>query len=331
MKKDVKFSVLDLVPIVEGKTARDAYLDSMELAKHVEKLGFERYWVAEHHNMPGIASAATSVVLSYIAGATEKIRVGAGGIMLPNHSPLVIAEQFGTLEAMFPGRIDLGLGRAPGSDGKTALALRRHREDFPALLTELQHYFEGLAPVKAVPGHGTEMPIWLLGSSDFSAQLAGRLGLPFAFATHFAPDNTLVALKKYRDSFVPSKILQEPYSMIAINVFASDDSRHAEKIATSSQQQFLSLIRNTPGKMPPPVDSMETIWNGIEKYHVLSQLSATVIGNPEEVREGIEEYLQETEVDELMIVTSCYHLEDRLRSYEIIANQFLASQRKASL
>ena len=316
--KKVKFSVLDLVPIVQGRTVRDAYLESMNLAKHVEKLGYERYWIAEHHNMPGIASAATSVVISYIAGATEKIRVGAGGIMLPNHAPLVIAEQFGTLEAMFPGRIDLGLGRAPGSDGKTAMALQRDRRDFPQLLTELRHYFEGIAPVRAIPGEKQDIPIWLLGSSDYSARLAGHLGLPFAFASHFSPDNTLTAMRAYHDAFTPG-VLKEPHAMIAINVFAAETSEQAAKIATSSQQQFLSLIRNTPGQLPPPVDSMEAIWSDIEKYHVMRQLAGTVIGNPEEVKACIQQYIDETGADEVMIVTSTYDPGARLDSYKIVA------------
>jgi len=317
--KKVKFSVLDLVPIVQGSTTRDAYLQSMDLARHVEKLGFERYWIAEHHNMPGIASAATSVVISYIAGATEKIRVGAGGIMLPNHAPLVIAEQFGTLEAMFPGRIDLGLGRAPGSDGKTAIALQRDRRDFPQLLTELRHYFDGMAAVRAIPGEKQDIPIWLLGSSDYSARLAGRLGLPFAFASHFSPDHTLVAMNAYREAFTPSAVLQEPYAMVAINVFAAETSEQAAKIATSSQQQFLSLIRNNPGQLPPPVDDMDKLWSEIEKYHVMRQLSGTVIGNPEEVKAGIQQFIDETGADEIMIVTSTYDPQARLDSYSIVA------------
>lgn len=322
---DIPISVLDLAPIVEGGTASDAFRNSVELAQHAEKLGYNRYWVAEHHSMPGIASAATAVVIGHIAAATEKIRVGSGGIMLPNHAPIVIAEQFGTLEAMFPGRIDLGLGRAPGSDRATANALRRSldSDEFPQLLQELQYFLKLPAEhqrVQAVPGGGADVPIWLLGSSGFSAQLAGQLGLPFSFAAHFSPEYTLPALELYREYFKPSEVLDKPYAMVALNVFAADTTREAEKIATSQHQSFLNLIRGNPGKIKPPVDDMEAIWTPQEKAMVAARLGGSVIGSPEEVREGLEAFVENTQADELIINAMVYDQADRLRSYEIVAD-----------
>lgn len=322
----LKFSILDLAPITEGGSPREAYLHSIDLARHAEKWGYHRYWIAEHHSMPGIASAATSIVMSYVLNATQEIRVGAGGIMLPNHSPLVIAEQFGTLEAMFPGRIDLGLGRAPGSDQRTALALRRdphnQGQDFPDQLAELRMYLDPKShrnPVRAIPGEGQDIPIWLLGSSGFSATLAGELGLPFSFASHFSPENTLPALARYRKYFKPSNVLERPHAMVAVNVFAADTKEEAERIATSHQQQFLSLIRNTPGKLAPPVDTMEGLWSEYEKSLVMKQLNNSIIGTHQEVKEKLLEFAANTEADEMIIATSAFHHKDRLRSYEIVA------------
>lgn len=322
---EIKYSVLDLASITEGSTASDAFRNSLTLAQHAEKLGFYRYWVAEHHSMPGIASSATSVVIGYLAAGTSKIRVGSGGIMLPNHASLVIAEQFGTLEAMYPGRIDLGLGRAPGSDQRTAMALRgdirNQGQDFPNQLEELRSYFDPASKhnaVRAIPGEGQKVPIWLLGSSGFSARLAANLGLPFAFASHFSPENTLPALAIYRDHFKPSEILSEPYAMVGMNVFAADTTEEAKKLATSHQQQFLSLIRNTPGQLQPPVDTMEGRWNPYEEAAVEKNLKSSIIGNPIEVKEQLQKFLDDTQADEMMINSAIYDQSARLRSYEII-------------
>ena len=322
---NIPFSVLDLSHILEGGTVADALHNSLALARHAEKLGFQRFWLAEHHNMMGIASAATSVVIGYVAGGTQKIRVGAGGIMLPNHAPLVIAEQFGTLESLYPGRIDLGLGRAPGSDGLTARALRRslhtNGDDFPELLAELQFFLQ--APVanqrvRAVPGAGLNIPIWLLSSSGFSARLAGELGLPFAFAAHFAPEYLLPALKIYRESFQPSANLTKPYAMVAVNVFAAETDAEAQKLATSQFQSFLNLIRGTPGKLQPATDDMEGLWSAPEKAAVESKLGGSIIGSAQTVREKLEKFLDATRADELMISAMIYDQTARLRSFEIV-------------
>ncbi|HRH44660.1 MAG TPA: LLM class flavin-dependent oxidoreductase [Pyrinomonadaceae bacterium] len=329
MKKlsEIPLSVLDLSPIVKGSNPSVSFQNTLSLAQHVEKLGFNRFWLAEHHNMRGIASAATSVVIGYVAGGTSTIRVGAGGIMLPNHAPLVIAEQFGTLESLYPGRIDLGLGRAPGSDQATAQALRRtlntDGDDFPELLEELRFFLN--EPVKnqrvqAVPGGGCDIPIWLLGSSGFSAQLAGQLGMPFSFAAHFSPENTLPALAIYRRNFQPSEVLEKPYAMVALNIFAAETDKEAEYLATSQHQSFLNLIRGVPGQIPPPVDSMDEIWTPREKMMVEQRLGGSVIGSPETVKKGLEKILVETEADELIINAMIYDNLARLRSYEIIAD-----------
>ncbi len=326
--KNIPFSVLDLSPIVEGKTAEDAFRNTRDLAQHAEKLGYHRYWLAEHHNMPGIGSSATSLLISHVAQATSRIRVGAGGIMLPNHSPLVIAEQFGTLETLYPDRIDLGLGRAPGTDQLTAFALRRNNmsdgSDFPEMLAELRGYFkpfDGTQRVRAIPGEGLDhIPIWLLGSSDFSARLAGRLGLPFSFASHFAPENTMPALEIYRSSFEPSDVLDEPYVMLGINVVAADTDEEAERLSTSMQQQFLNLIRNKPAKLPPPVDNMEELYTDYEKAAVESRLRSSIIGGPAKVKKQLEAFIDRTEADELIINSQIYDHQARLRSYEIVAN-----------
>lgn len=322
--KDIQYSVLDLAPITVDGTVHETFKNSISLARHVEKLGYKRFWLAEHHSMPGIASSATSVLIGYIAGGTSKIRVGAGGIMLPNHAPLVIAEQFGTLEALYPERIDLGLGRAPGTDPHTAYALRRNLhsgEDFPRLLAELRYFFKPTSPtnkVRAVPGEGMDIPIWLLGSSGFSAQLAGELGLPFAFASHFSPEYTIPAFNIYRNHFKPSEVLQEPYAMACVNVFAADTTEKAKILSTSHAQMFLDLIRNTPGKLKPPVESMDDLWTDVEKTAVQSQLSYSFIGNKEEIKKKIEQFVADTEINELMITSQIYNHEDRLRSYEIV-------------
>lgn len=327
--KKIQFSVLDLAPIVEGATAADALRNTLDLAQHAEKWGYHRYWLAEHHNMPGIASSATSVVIGYVAGGTSTIRVGAGGIMLPNHAPLVIAEQFGTLESLYPGRIDLGLGRAPGTDRLTIRALRRDPvrsgEDFPEQLAELRAYFDpslsSKTPprVRAVPGEGLEIPIWLLGSSDYSARLAGELGLPFAFATHFSPLQTMVALEVYRNHFQPSKYLEEPYVMVCLNIIAADEEEEAYFLTTSLEQQFLAAIRNNPQKLQPPIEKMEEMWNEYEKALVYRQIGGSIIGNPNSVEEKIIRFLEKTKADELMMTAQIYDHQARLRSFEIVA------------
>ena len=324
--KDIKYSVLDLAPINQGSTPSEAFKQTKNLAQHADKWGYNRFWLAEHHSMPGIASSATSVVIGYVAEATERIRVGSGGIMLPNHAPLVIAEQFGTLEAMYPGRIDLGLGRAPGTDQVTMMALRRDPrntgDDFPRQLEELREYLNPNSKfnkVRAIPGEGQDIPIWLLGSSGFSATLAAQLGLPFSFASHFSPQNTLPALERYRSYFEPSAVLDKPYAMVGLNVIAADTTEEAQRLSTSHQQQFLNLIRNNPSQLLPPVDSMEGIWNPFEKETILSQLKTTIIGNPSEVKEKLQAFLDETDADEMIINTTIYDPKARLRSYEIVA------------
>jgi len=323
---EIPLSVLDLAPIVEGGTASDAFRNSIDLVQFAERLGYRRYWVAEHHNMPGIASSATSVLIARLAAETSTIRIGAGGIMLPNHAPLVIAEQFGTLEAMFPGRIDLGLGRAPGSDRMTAHALRRRLEsngdDFPELLQELRFFLKEpleRQSVQAVPGGGADIPIWLLGSSDFSAHLAAQLGLPFSFAAHFSPANTIPALEIYRQNFRPSATLAEPYAMVAVNVFAADTTQEAERLATSQHQSFLKLARGRPGKVQPPVDDMEAIWSPEEKAAVQARLGGSIIGDAANVKEELNAFAERTAADEIMVNAIMYDHTARRRSYEIVA------------
>ncbi|MEW4283364.1 LLM class flavin-dependent oxidoreductase [Priestia koreensis] len=322
---EAKWSVLDLSPIVVGGSAGQSLQNTLDLAQHAEKWEYNRYWLAEHHNMAGIASSATAVVIGHVAGGTSKIRVGSGGIMLPNHSPLVIAEQFGTLESLYPGRIDLGLGRAPGTDQVTARALRRDLhstgEDFPDQLDELREYFNPTEkrPVRAIPGEGLNVPIWLLGSSGFSAQLAGQLGLPFAFASHFSPDYTLTALQLYRDSFRPSQVLDKPYAMVGANVIAADTDEKAKFLATSMQQQFLNLVRGRSGPLNPPVESMEYLWSDYEKAAIQRQLGASIVGSPEKVKEKLEGFLATTQADEVMVNAQIFDHQERLRSYEIVA------------
>jgi luciferase family oxidoreductase group 1 len=324
---NIPFSVLDLSPINKDSTAAESFRNSLSLAQNAENLGFNRFWLAEHHNITGIASAATSVVIGYIAAGTSKIRVGAGGIMLPNHAPLVIAEQFGTLESMYPKRIDLGLGRAPGSDRVTAHALRRtllsDGDDFPELLEELRFFFREPVEnqrVRAVPGASLNIPIWLLGSSGFSAQLAGELGLPFAFAGHFSPDYILPAFELYRRSFTPSAVLEKPYAMLAINIIAAATDEEAKFLATTQFQSFLRLIRGMPGQMQPPVKDMDEIWTAQEKALVDARVGGSVIGSAATVRNGLEKIINQTQADELMINAMIFDHQARLRSYEIVAD-----------
>ncbi len=322
----VPFSVLDLSNITQGGTVADALHRSRELARHAEQLGYRRFWLAEHHNMPGIASAATAVVIAHVAAGTSTIRVGSGGIMLPNHSPLVIAEQFGTLAALFPGRIDLGVGRAPGTDQPTARALRRGARDvsdgFPQDVTELQAYFQPAVPgqvVQAVPGAGLDVPVWILGSSLFGAQLAAALGLPFAFASHFAPDHLAEALTLYRQGFQPSAALAKPYALAAIGVVAADTDAEAARLFTSLQQSFVLLRRGAPGPLPAPVDRMDGRWSRAEQANVDHAFSEAVVGSPATVKRGIEAFLRRTQVDELMVTAAIHDHAARLRSFELVA------------
>jgi luciferase family oxidoreductase group 1 len=318
-------SVLDLSPIVAGGDARQALHNSLDLAQHAERWGYRRFWLAEHHNMTGIASAATAVVIGYVAGGTSTIRVGAGGVMQPNHAPLVIAEQFGTLASLYPDRIDLGLGRAPGTDPRTSRALRRDvtsADTFPQDVVELLSYFREAVPgqaIRAVPGAGLNVPVWLLGSSLFSAQLAAHLGLPFAFASHFAPDYLLQALEIYRRGFQPSEWLARPYVMCGVSVFAADDDLRARWLFTSAQQQFLALQRGTPGPLQPPVESMDGRWSAMEEAAINHRTRLAIVGGPDTVRRGLESFVAETAADELMVTGQMYDHAARLRSYEIVA------------
>ncbi len=323
--KTMALSVLDLAPIVEGETPAHALRNSLELARHAESLGYTRYWVAEHHNMRGIASAATSVVIGYLAGGTSKIRVGAGGIMLPNHAPLVIAEQFGTLEALYPGRIDLALGRAPGTDQHTARALRRdwsNPDEFPQDVLELQALLGPVEPgqaIVAVPGADSRVPLWILGSSLYGAQLAAALGLPYAFASHFAPDALLPALAAYRNGFRPSAQLERPYAMAGVGAYVAPSDAEAKRLFTSAQQQFTNMVRNRRGRLQPPIDDMERYWTPHEKAHVESMLRYSFAGAPETVRRALEGFVSMTGVDEVMVVSHIFDHAARLRSYELLA------------
>ncbi|MDX6288546.1 MAG: hypothetical protein QOH42_345 [Blastocatellia bacterium] len=326
----VPISILDLVPVILGETPREALRKSLDLAQHAERLCYTRYWVAEHHNMTAIASAATSVVIGYLAGGTSTIRVGSGGIMLPNHSPLVIAEQFGTLESLYPGRIDLGLGRAPGTDQRTLRALRRdpgRSDDFPQDVLELQSLLAPVKPgqaVRAVPGYGTEVPIWILGSSTFGAELAAALGLPYAFASHFAPAALIDALDIYRRTFKPSKQLNPsnqlgPHAMMGVNVVAADTDEEARHLFTTVQQSFTNILRASPGKLQPPIDNIEEYWTPAEKRQASRMLKHSIVGSPETVRRGLASFAALTNADELMVVCSVYDHSARVRSYEIVA------------
>lgn len=321
----VPVSILDLVPIILGETPREALRKSLDLAQHAETFGYKRYWVAEHHNMTGIGSAATSVVIGYLAGGTSTIRVGSGGIMLPNHPPLVIAEQFGTLESLYPGRIDLGLGRAPGTDQRTLRALRRdpaREAGFPQEVLELQALLapaESGQAVRAVPGAGTEVPIWILGSSTFGAELASQLGLPYAFASHFAPDALLVALDIYRKQFRPSKQLDQPYAMVGVNVVAADTDEEARRLFTTIQQSFTNLVRGTGGKLQAPIDNIDDYWRPAEKHYASRMLKYSIVGSVETVRRELKDFISLTKADELMIAASLYDHSARVHSYQLVA------------
>jgi luciferase family oxidoreductase group 1 len=319
----IPLSVLDLAPIVEGGDAAQALRNSGELARHAESLGYKRFWMAEHHSMPGIASAATAVALAFVGTQTSTIRIGAGGIMLPNHAPLTIAEQFGTLESLFPGRIDLGLGRAPGTDQAAAYALRRNlasdENQFPRDVVELQGYFKGTnGRVKAIPGEGLDIPVWILGSSLFGAQLAAMLGLPYAFASHFAPQMLMEAIRYYRERFQPSDQLDRPYVMLGFNAFVADTDEEAQLLATSVQQAFVALRTGQPVKLPPPkADYAETL--PLEARAILrSVLSCSAIGSPATVRRQVEDFVERSRPDELMVTAQIYDHRARIRSYELL-------------
>jgi len=326
MGNGLAVSVLDLVGMRASESAGSAIARSVNLAQHVEQWGYKRYWLAEHHSIPGLACSATPVLIGHVAAATKTIRVGSGGVMLPNHAPLVVAEQFGTLDALYPGRIDLGLGRAPGGDFQTMRALRRDLqqsgEDFPMLLAELQTYLGPERPgqvVKAIPGQGSNVPITLLGSSGFSAQLAGMQGLPFAFAAHFAPEHLYAAAQLYREEFRPSEVLRKPYFIVAVQVIAAETDAAARRLFTTPQQRFLRLIRNQPVELLPPVDSMKPLWQDYERAAVESKLRAAIVGSDATVKAGLEKLVEDTAADEVIIVTDTYEHADRIESYRRVA------------
>lgn len=323
--KRFELSVLDLAPVKQNKTIHDSFHESLTLAKHTEKLGYKRFWLAEHHNMPSIASSATSVLICFIANGTEKIRVGSGGVMLPNHSSLVIAEQFGTLESLFPGRIDLGVGRAPGTDGLTAKALGRNpmiiNEQFPRQIQELQQYFSvenATSLVRAIPGEGCDIPIYILGSSTDSAWLAAEMGLPYAFAGHFAPDMMVHAFQIYRENYKPSEKFPESYAIACVNGIAAETDEEAKKLSTTLYQAFLNIIRNDRKPYSPPVEDIDEIWNPMEKAHVLKMLRYSFIGSEETIQSKLTSFQEAFQVDELMITSHIYDEQARLKSYEII-------------
>ncbi|SDE80511.1 LLM class flavin-dependent oxidoreductase [Terriglobus roseus] len=325
MSRQLQVSVLDLVGMRPDESTGNAIARSVETAQHVERLGYKRFWLAEHHSIRGLACSATAVLIGHVADKTSTIRVGSGGIMLPNHAPLVVAEQFGTLASMYPNRIDLGLGRAPGSDMPTMRALRRTSsgDDFPELVAELRQYLGDPKPgqiVHAVPGEGTHVPITLLGSSGYSAQLAGHLGLPFAFAAHFAPQYVEPAMELYRRHFTPSDVLDKPYAMVGLPVIAADTEAHAKRLFTTPQQRFLSLVRNQPIEVRPPVDSMADLWTSAEADAVAARLALAVVGDHESVKQRLQRTVDWLGVDEIFAVTDTYEQADRLRSYEILAD-----------
>jgi luciferase family oxidoreductase group 1 len=319
------FSVLDLAFVPEGCTPADALHNTLDLAQHAERLGYRRFWLAEHHNMIGIASAATAIVIGYVAGGTRTIRVGAGGIMLPNHAPLIIAEQFGTLQSLYPGRIDLGLGRAPGTDQRTVRALRRDplaADSFPQDVLELRALFGPLQPgqaVQAVPGTGLNVPLWILGSSLFGAQLAAALGLPYAFASHFAPDSLHAALHVYRSAFEPSEQLARPYVMVGANVVAADTDAEARRLFTSAQQSFANLLRGTRGRLQPPIDDIDGYWSPLEKSQASRMLACAFVGSPQTIRESLDRFSAETQADEIIVASAVYDHSARIRSYDLLA------------
>lgn len=318
-------SILELGRVRQGSTRRDALNEARELARHAEELGYRRFWVAEHHNMPTVTTAATSLVIAHIAEGTKTIRVGAGGIMLPNHAPYIIAEQFGTLETLFPGRIDLGLGRAPGTDQITLRALRRdpsNAENFPQDVLELQAFLAPVQPgqrIEAVPGSGTQVPLWILGSSLFGAQLAAELGLPYGFASHFAPQALDSALKIYRDRFKPSAQLDKPYTLVGVNIIAAETDKEAQFLATSQQMSFVDIFRNARKLTQPPIDNIETYWSPLEKVQAMQMLAISITGGPETVAKGIRQLIERTSADELMIVSDMFDPIKRRRSFELIA------------
>ena len=332
----IPLSILDLVPIRVGDSASDAFRNALNLAQHAERWGYQRFWMAEHHNMTGIASAATSVVIGYVAGGTKSIRVGSGGVMLPNHSPLVIAEQFGTLESMYPGRIDLGLGRAPGTDQLTTRAMRRDpmaAEHFPADVQELQHLFGPVQPgqkIRAVPGANLHVPLWILGSSTYGAQVAAHFGLPYAFASHFAPDALDDALAAYRQLFKPSEQLQAPHAMPCVNVIAADTDAQARRLFTSLQQRFTDMVRNTRGQLAPPIDDIDTYWSPAEKAHASRMLSCSFVGSPETLRRELGAFIERTGANELMVSAAVFEHTARLRSYELLASLFAGQKVQGS-
>ena len=332
----IPLSILDLVPVTQGATPREALRKSLDLAQHAERFGYRRYWVAEHHNMTGIASAATAVVIGYLAGGTSTIRVGAGGIMLPNHAPLVIAEQFGTLASLYPGRIDLGIGRAPGTDQLTASALRRtlsgNVDEFPRDVVELLSYLRPAEPgqrVRAVPGAGTEVPVWILGSSLYGAQLAALLGLPYAFASHFAPGEMTQAVELYRSHFRPSEQQEAPHVMLGLNVFAAETDDEARRLFTSVQQSFVNSRSGRPGMLPPPIDDLEERLSPAQRAMLDHALSCSVVGSPETVRRGLAAFIAETGADEIMVTAQIFDHAARLRSFEITAEIHAALERAA--
>jgi len=320
------YSILDLATVIEGKTPADTFKRSVDLARHAEEWGYERYWFAEHHNMISVASSATSLLIGHVAEKTERIRVGSGGIMLPNHSPLVIAEQFGTLATLYPDRIDLGLGRAPGTDQLTAMAIRGDRfnsaHDFPTDVRKLQAYLSSSnshAKVRAIPGEGTDVPIWILGSSTDSAYLAAAYGLPYAFASHFAPQQLLAAIQIYRDNFKPSAQLQQPYVMACVNAVVAETDAAAERLSTSLKQLFIGVISGKRQLLQEPVDTMDGIWNDMEEEAVHQMLAVSFIGGKESVKANLESFLHQTQVDEVMVTSHIYDHQARLKSYELFA------------
>lgn len=320
------YSVLDLAGVIEGYTIADTFNNSVSLAQHAEKLGYNRYWLAEHHNMISVASSATSVLIGHIAGHTKTIRVGSGGIMLPNHTPLIIAEQFGTLATIYPDRIDLGLGRAPGTDQLTAFEIRGERfhspQNFPQDVRKLQQYLGDDnydSRVRAIPGEGTNVPIWILGSSTESAHLAASYGLPYAFASHFAPTHFFEAIQIYRQNFRPSEVLQKPYVLSCVNVVAADTDQEAERLSTSLKMLFMGIVTNKRRLLQPPVDSMEGIWSDIEEAAVEQMLDFTFIAGPQKLKAQLQSFVNHTQIDELMVTSHIYDHQARLRSYEIVA------------
>ena len=325
----IPYSLLDLAPVCEGSTPADAFAHSLDLARHAEALGYTRYWLAEHHNMPGIASAATALLIGYIAGGTSTLRVGAGGVMLPNHAPLQVAEQFGTLAALYPGRIDLGLGRAPGTDHATAKALRRYYESadaFPRDVQEVLHYFDPVQPgqaVQAVPGSGQDVPVWILGSSLFGARLAAMLGLPYAFASHFAPGAMDEALALYHRDFRPSARLRNPHAMLVLNVIGADTRAEARRLFTTQQQSFVRLRRGELGLVPPPIDDIDAFWTPAEKAMVAESLACSVVGDAADLREGIAAFVDRHRPDELMLTGNIFDHDARKRSFAMAAEAFI--------